>query len=112
MVFSILANFSTLDASCSNELSPVLYMSAVSLASSDTVLPLFAASEESIHGSNSLASSLGNAKHRFPMSPLGSMTMEGILSIAASSISPIPSPVLPEPVMPIIIACVVKWFDL
>ena len=44
------------------------------------------------------------------MSPLGSMTMEGMPSIAASSIRPMPSPVLPEPVMPTHTAWVVKSF--
>ena len=38
--------------------------------------------------------------------------MEGILSIAASSMIPTPKPVLPEPVIPIIAACVVKFLFL
>ena len=42
------------------------------------------------------------------MSPLGSMTMDGIPSMAASSMSAMPRPVLPLPVMPMHIAWVVK----
>ena len=43
------------------------------------------------------------------MSPFGSIMMEGILSIAASSMILTPRPVLPEPVIPMIAACVVKF---
>ena len=42
------------------------------------------------------------------MSPLGSMTMAGKRSMAASSSRAMPSPVLPLPVMPMITAWVVR----
>ena len=42
------------------------------------------------------------------MSPFGSIAMTGMWSSAASSRMPIPSPVLPDPVMPIMTAWVVR----
>ncbi len=45
------------------------------------------------------------------MSPLGSMAMTGMPSMAASSSSVRQSPVLPLPVIPTQTACVVRSFD-
>ncbi len=60
-------------------------------------------------GSNDLAEKEASVKQRLPMSPFGSMTIDGMLSMAASSMRSTPSPVLPEPVIPMIAACVVKF---
>jgi hypothetical protein len=65
----------------------------------------------STQGSKSLPRSSGKVSSRLPMSPLGSMAMTGIWSIAASSIRSMPRPVLPLPVMPMITACVVRSFE-
>jgi hypothetical protein len=42
------------------------------------------------------------------MSPLGSMTRQGMPDSSASSSSPMPSPVLPEPVIPTMTPWVVR----
>ncbi len=71
-------------------------------------MPSRVASPGSTQGRKSDAASLGNWSARLPRSPFGSMAMTGILSSAASSISDTPSPVLPDPVMPTMNACVVR----
>ena len=60
----------------------------------------FAASSSLIHGRKLAASNSGNSSRRLEISPFGSITIAGMLSIAASSNSARHKPVLPEPVMP------------
>ena len=50
----------------------------------------------------------GKCSSRLPRSPLGSIMIAGIPCRAASSNNPMHSPVLPEPVMPVTTACVVR----
>ena len=73
--------------------------------------PLRAASPASTHGSKSAAARFGNVSSRLPRSPLGSMQIAGMPSIAASSSSDRHRPVLPLPVMPTQTACVVRSFE-
>ncbi len=63
-------------------------------------------SEQKGRKSSGLAS--GNTRSLFVRSPLGSMTSVGIPERAASSRRSTMRPVLPEPVIPITTACVVK----
>ena len=92
----------------SHPASPFFQVAAVFWAYSAGVIPLRAACSFSIHGSKSFGRSLGKFSSRFPMSPLGSMMIAGIPSIAASSSSVTPSPVLPDPVIPTMTPCVVR----
>ena len=57
---------------------------------------------------NPPAASFGKVSSRLPRSPFGSIAMTGMPSIAASSIRPMPRPVLPLPVMPAITPCVTR----
>ena len=66
------------------------------------------ASSASTKGRKSSARSWGNVSARLARSPLGSMMIEGMLSIAASSSRVRHRPVLPLPVMPTQTACVVR----
>ena len=60
---------------------------------------------------NPRAAAAGNVSSRLPRSPLGSMTIAGMPSIAASSSSARHRPVLPLPVMPTQTACVVRSLE-
>ncbi len=62
----------------------------------------------SIQGAKSSGVRLGKERTRLVRSPLGSITMAGIPCKAASSSNPTHKPVLPEPVMPVTIAWVVR----
>ncbi len=104
IVFLTFANFFTLDKSWPKDSIPFFHFSAVSLANSSMLKFLFCAAMGSIYGKKSEGLMFGKSKQRLPISPFGSITMAGILSIAASSIIPIPSPVFPDPVIPIIAA--------
>ena len=87
---------------------PFFQISAVFSANSFVVILLLFASFSSIYGKKSSACIFGKVRAKFVISPFGSITIEGILSIAASSKSVIPRPVFPLPVIPIIAAWVVK----
>ena len=89
---------------------PLFQSRAVFAANSSGVIPLRAASDSSIHGRKFEGARSGNCSRRLPRSPLGSIRIEGMPSMAASSNSARASPVLPLPVMPTIIACVVRSF--
>ena len=69
------------------------------------------ASSSFIQGRKSSGLSSGNVKRRFPMSPFGSMTIDGMPSIAASSSRAMHNPVLPLPVMPTQTPCVTRSFE-
>jgi len=90
---------------------PFFHIAAVFSACLSGVMPFFAASSSLIHGRKLLASSSGKVSSRFAMSPLGSMTMAGILSIAASSNNARHSPVFPEPVIPSTTPWVTRSFE-
>ena len=63
------------------------------------------------HGSKSSPLRSGNVSSRFARSPLGSMTIAGMPSMAASSSSARHRPVLPLPVMPTQTAWVTRSFE-
>ena len=94
--------------SWSQSASPWRHWSAVRAASSSTLSPFCSAAAGSIQGRKSAGARSGKVSSRLPMSPLGSMTMAGSRSMAASSSSAMPRPVLPLPVMPMMAACVVS----
>ena len=73
--------------------------------------PFLRASSSLIQGAKSSPRSSGNVSSRLARSPLGSMTMAGMPSIAASSSSPMQRPVLPLPVMPTHTAWVTRSFE-
>ncbi len=87
---------------------PFFHIAAVDSATSATVLFSRRALLASIQGSNSVGDSPGKVSSRLVRSPLGSMRIAGMRCRAASSIKPIHKPVLPEPVMPVTRAWVVK----
>ena len=93
-------NSLTLSGLCPHEPMPSFHMVAVFSANSSGVLPFLAASSSLIQGLKSEGSKSGKLSIKFEMSPLGSMTIAGMLSIAASSRIEIQRPVLPDPVMP------------
>ena len=87
---------------------PLRHVSAVLAASSSGVMPSRAAAASSIQGRKSLGRSSGNVSRRLPMSPLGSMTRQGMPRSSASSSRSMPRPVLPLPVMPTMTPWVVR----
>ena len=91
--------------------SPFFQLAASCSANASTVMPRRVASSASTQGLKSPGARFGNVSSRLPRSPLGSMASTGTPSIAASSISDRPSPVLPLPVMPTITACVTRSLE-
>ena len=73
-----------------------------------TVTPLRLALPASIHGSRSAGVLSGKLSRMLPMSPFGSRMSVGVPPSRASSSMFMPSPVLPEPVMPKITPWVVR----
>ena len=86
---------------------PFNQVCATSLEYSIGSLP-FEVASSLIHPSKLAGLNVLSIRHKFPISPFGSIMMDGILSKAASSINPTPNPVLPDPVIPMIVACVVN----
>ena len=109
---------STFDLSCAirsgdwpQSARPFFQVSAVFAACSSGVTPFFAASSSLIHGRKSSERSSGKVSSRLEMSPFGSITIAGMLSIAASSKSARQRPVLPEPVIPSTTPWVTRSFE-
>ena len=96
---------------CPQSPSPFFHIPAVFSANSSALTPFFAASSSFTHGRKLGPSSSGNVSIRFAMSPLGSITIAGMLSIAASSNSAMQSPVFPDPVMPSTTPCVTRSLE-
>ena len=90
---------------------PFFHVAAVWAANSSGETPFFVASSSLIQGRKLFASRSGNISSRLEMSPLGSMMIAGILSIAASSSSARQRPVFPEPVMPSTTPWVTRSFE-
>ena len=90
---------------------PLAHSSACDFAKSSGEAPALAASSSLIQGRKSSGRSAGKVSMRSARSPLGSITIDGTPSSAASSMTPTQSPVLPEPVMPTQTACVVRSFE-
>ncbi len=86
--------------------SPAVQREASAPANASGVICCARASSGFTHGPNSAAVRLGKRSARFERSPFGSMASTGSPSMVASSISAMPSPVLPLPVMPITTAWV------
>ena len=89
-------------------LSPFFHNAAVFSATSGMVFFSRRALLASIQGTKSSGARSGKERTRLVRSPLGSTTMAGIPCKAASSSNPTHKPVLPEPVMPVIMAWVVR----
>ena len=83
-----------------HELIPSFHMDAVFSACASGLIPFLVASSSLIQGRKSEPSKSGKASMRLAMSPLGSITMAGTLSMAASSRMERQSPVFPDPVIP------------
>ena len=98
-------------APCPQSSKPFCHIAAVFVACSSTVIPFFAASSAFTHGSKLFPSSSGKVSSRFAMSPLGSMMIAGMLSIAASSNKARHNPVFPEPVIPSTTPWVTRSFE-
>ena len=96
---------------CPHSASPFFHSAAVFSACSSVVSPFFAASSTFTHGRKLAASSSGNVSSRLEMSPFGSITIAGMLSIAASSNSARQRPVLPDPVIPSTTPWVTRSFE-
>ncbi len=90
---------------------PFFHIAAVFSACSSTEIPFFAASSAFTHGSKLFASSSGKVSSKLEISPLGSITIAGTLSIAASSNRAMHSPVFPEPVIPSTTPCVTRSLE-
>jgi hypothetical protein len=97
--------------SWSQSSSPFFQLAAVFSASCSGVRPWRLASSESIQGRKSAGASEGKVRARLARSPLGSMASAGMPSMAASSSSPMQSPVLPLPVIPTQTPWVVRSFE-
>ncbi len=87
---------------------PSAQVFAWAAAKSGTDVPALVASPSFTHGWKSVGASAGKVRHRLVRSPLGSISRVGTPADSASSISTMPRPVLPDPVMPTITPCVVK----
>ena len=81
---------------------PSLHTFACAAAKSATLTPALAASPSLTQGWKSAAANPGKVRHRLVRSPFGSISSVGTPADKASSMSTMPRPVLPEPVMPTI----------
>ena len=81
---------------------PSVQVLAWAAAKSATLKPAFCASPSLTHGSKSAGARFAKVRQRLVRSPFGSISKAGTPARRASSMSTMPRPVLPEPVMPTI----------